>query len=150
MQQWSIHFIFQYYWYCQQFQKLLLEYYFGKNIQVYSNNRKNRHAESRLVSALSPLYYYEFQGSWYKYISNSLLVDKAINEVVVPVRTQNNKGPVSQHGQQKAWSQGSIKWLSFAIFHLQMVCLFVCLFVCLEFSVPLENFSLIWIRHHCW
>ena len=25
----------------------------------------------------------------------------------------------------------------------------VSLFVCLEFSVPLENFSLIWRRHHC-
>ena len=27
--------------------------------------------------------------------------------------------------------------------------LFVCLFVCLELFVPLENFSLIWRRHHC-
>ena len=26
---------------------------------------------------------------------------------------------------------------------------FVCLFVCLEFCVPLENFLLIWRRHHC-
>ena len=24
-----------------------------------------------------------------------------------------------------------------------------CLFVCLKFIVPLENFSLIWRRHHC-
>ena len=31
-----------------------------------------------------------------------------------------------------------------------LLCLFVCLFVCLlEFIVPLENFSLIWRRHHC-
>ena len=27
--------------------------------------------------------------------------------------------------------------------------LLVYLFVCLEFIVPLENFSLIWRRHHC-
>ena len=27
--------------------------------------------------------------------------------------------------------------------------MFVCLFVCFEFFVPLENFSLIWRRHHC-
>ena len=26
---------------------------------------------------------------------------------------------------------------------------FYCLFVCLEFLVPLENFSLVWRRHHC-
>ena len=26
---------------------------------------------------------------------------------------------------------------------------YTCLFVCLEFLVPLENFSLIWRRHHC-
>ena len=25
----------------------------------------------------------------------------------------------------------------------------ICLFVCVEFIVPLENFSLIWRRHHC-
>ena len=40
----------------------------------------------------------------------------------------------------------SLKFMNFNIF-----C--VCLFVCLEvwrFSVPLENFSLIWRRHHTW
>ena len=30
-----------------------------------------------------------------------------------------------------------------------MYLLFVCLFVCVEFFIPLENFSLIWRRHHC-
>ena len=30
---------------------------------------------------------------------------------------------------------------------VRTVCLFVCLFV---FFVPLENFSFIWRRHHCW
>ena len=42
----------------------------------------------------------------------------------------------------------SLKEIKSSIFILNAIKLY-CIYVCLEFIVPLENFSLIWRRHHC-